>query len=421
MAATRNNPFKLIRGSLTVAACAAIGTAQAGVVRDTEIESAVLMYSEPNRVSALEAVVAAHTLFSGDRTFNVKFVYDALTGASANGSVPGASVQTFTRPSGLGSYQVQPGVTPLDDTFRDARVAVSGDYTHPLNRLTRLTGGVYGSGEHDYASLGGNASLARDFNKKNTTFSAGFSYSRDTVTPEGGRPVPFASMAPAGIEKPRLQGDGSKNVSDLVLGLTQVLDRATLAQLNYSVSAVSGYQTDPYKMISLVDPLTGVAVDQLFEHRPDNRTKHILHGLIKRHLSRDIVDLSYRFMTDDWGIQSHTVDLKYRLELGGEQYLRPHLRFYRQGAADFHAFWLDDGAETPEFATADYRLGDMTAWTFGLQHGRTLDNGNSLTVRLEYYRQSGDASPNAPGDLAGYDLFPTVTAWFAQIGYSFGI
>jgi hypothetical protein len=41
-------------------------------------------------------------------------------------------------------------------------------------------------------------------------------------------------------------------------------------------------------------------------------------------------------------------------------------------------------------------------------------------VRLEYYRQAGDASPgSAVGDLVNFDLVPPLTAVIAQFGYKF--
>jgi len=419
VAATRWRAQRTIRGALS-AACALAGVHDSRV-EAIEIDTAALFYSEPSRVSAFEGVVEGRHDFGGERIATAKFVYDALTGASANGAVPSSTVQTFTRPSGRGEYTVQPGETPLDDTFHDARVALSGNFSFPLNRLTRATVGIYGSGEHDYSSLGGNLSLARDFNKRNTTVNAGVSYSDDSIFPEGGRPEPFASMAPAGRPQPRLSGDGSKQVLDFLAGLTQVLDRSTIAQINYSFSHVSGYQTDPYKLVSVVDPVRGDPVDQVYESRPDARTKHIFFGKVKRHLGRDIVDLSYRFMTDDWNINSHTIDLNYRWMMRPGRYLQPHVRFYHQGAAEFYTRWLENGQALPSHATADYRLGTFDAWTVGGRFGQAINERQSFVARVEYYWQSGDSSPpGAPGELASFDLFPTVDAWIVNVGYSIG-
>jgi hypothetical protein len=419
VAATSSRAKRSIRSTLA-AACAVVGVG-GGAARATEVESAVMLYSEPQRVTALETVLSAEHDFGSGRLGRFKLVFDALTGASANGAAPWTSVQTFTRPSGAGRYRTDAGDTPLDDTFRDSRTAVSAGYAFDLGRLTHVSTGLYGSGEHDYFSLGLNASVARDFDRRNRTLSFGLSYSDDTVSPEGGRPVPFASMADPGDTQPRLDGDGSKQVTDAVLGLTQVIDRATLVQLNYGYSRVDGYQTDPYKLLSVVDA-TGLPTDYVYESRPDARTKHIFHGRLKRHLAHDVIDLGYRFMTDDWGVVSHTLETRYRLDLGGERFLEPHVRWYRQSAADFYARWLDAGAALPANATADYRLGEFRAWTFGLKHGRRIGEDHRLTARIEYYRQFGDGSPpGAPGALADLDLFPSVEAWIVQLGYSFGI
>ena len=42
-----------------------------------------------------------------------------------------------------------------------------------------------------------------------------------------------------------------------MLGLTEVMTRRWLMQLNYSYDAQSGYQNDPYRIISVVDPISG--------------------------------------------------------------------------------------------------------------------------------------------------------------------
>ena len=59
----------------------------------------------------------------------------------------------------------------------------------------------------------------------------------------------------------------------------------TIGQLNYSFSTSSGYLTDPYKLLSVVDPVSGEPVPgsgelalYRFESRPDERTKHSIYG-----------------------------------------------------------------------------------------------------------------------------------------------
>ncbi len=416
VAATSKNIRKAV-----VAACGLIGL-NGAAAQATEVGSALLFYSEPERVTALEAVVQANHLFSNGNGANFKVIYDALTGASANGATPASFTQTFTRPSGEGSFQTPGKETPLDDTFRDSRLAVSGGGSLALNRMTKWNAGLYASGEHDYTSLGFNTSLTRDFNKRNTTLEIRAALFSDSISPEGGRPQPLASMAAAGSYQPRLKGDGSKDVMDLGLGLTQVLSRSTIVHFNYTYSQVSGYQTDPYKLISQVDSVTGDPDDYLYESRPEDRARHVLFGKLNHHLGRDVVSFSYRYLNDDWNIRSHTVDATYRWNYAHEKYLRPHIRWYKQGAADFYRRYLVTGEEMPTTVSADYRLGDMTAWTIGLKHGRKVGGDHDLSIKAEYYLQTGESHPfDAIGVLQDYDLFPNVSALIVQVGYSFDL
>ena len=136
-------------------------------------------------------------------------------------------------------------------------------------------------------------------------------------------------------------------------------------------------------------------------------------------MGRDIIDLSYRYMTDDWSIGSHTVEANYRWMLRPDRFLQPNLRLYRQSAAEFYSRWLLDSQTLPKYVTADYRLGEFDAWTVGLRFGQTVRPGQDFVLRVEYYWQFGDSSPpGAPGALANFDLFPTVDAWIVNAGYS---
>lgn len=429
-----------LRASLATA-CGLLGVA--GVkAQATEVQSGVLGYHEPGRVSAVELLSDVKHEFAGGQVGTIRLVYDALTGSSASGAVPALQkTQTFTSPSGNGSYTTEPGLTPLDNTFHDTRVAVSGGFSLPWGRLTTASLGLYGSFEHDYTSLGANASLAREFNRKNTTVTLRAARFEDTINPEGGVPMAMAAMpAPVpgggdddkGLFDKRADddegSDATKSVTDLGLGLTQVLGRRTVLSLNYTNSRVAGYQTDPYKIVSVVDGVTGAPAPvsgdptrdlYLYESRPDNRVKNAAAAELIRSLGRDVVTLSYRYFDDDWGITSHTGELHYRLNFAKGRYFQPNVRWYHQTEADFYRRWLVEG-EAPDYVSADYRLGDMTAMTYGLKYGTTLKGGQELSLRVEYYAQSGDQPAGAFGDLAELDLFPTVDAWIVNVGYTFG-
>lgn len=426
---------KHIAGALAMATCNLLGQP---VMADTgsgsespwQFDTALLYYGESDRVTAVEGVVAATKDFGDEHIFSGKLVLDGLTGASATGAVPQPYVQTFTRPSGKGEYQIAAGETPLDDTFRDTRVQLSGQWTQPLWRDYRISTGGQVSKEYDYLSLSVNGSLARDFNQRNSTLSLGLSYAFDSIDPEGGRPVAFSRMPlranyasaeafEQAFEATRQRSSDSKNTLDLVLGLTQVINRRTIMQFNYGLSLVDGYMTDPFKMLSVVDE-DGVTQDLLYEQRPDSRVKHNFYWQIKYAMDSGVADLSYRFSTDDWDIQSHTLDSKLRFDLSEHTYIQPHFRYYQQSAAEFYRPYLMASAALPDFASADYRIGEMTAYTLGLKYGILMDEGRELAFRLEYYQQDPkNAGFEAPGVLQELDLYPSVKAVMAQVSYRF--
>lgn len=383
---------KSVRGALALATCSLLGGVSQGVNAapgEWEVDSAVLIYSEGSeRVSAIEPVVSARRALGDDEYVGVRVVVDALTGASPNGAIATDEVQTFTTPSGNSTYTVDPGDTPLDPTFRDTRVAVNGTWEKPLGERLKGVFSANLSGEHDYFSSGISATLARDFNNRNTTLSAGVSLGRDMIQPEGGVPAGLTPM-PAHPQVKETEGSTEdKSVSEFLLGVTQVVSRQTLMQLNFTYGNESGYLTDPYKLLSVTGS-AGNVTGYRYEKRPDKRSRQAVFWRTLHQFTDDVVDLSYRYYWDDWDIRSHTVDLRYRYELGGGHYLQPHLRAYRQSAAEFYHYKLDEGA-IPGTASADYRLGNLSSNTLGLKYGVALGEQKEYALRVEYMNQSDD-------------------------------
>jgi len=419
--------------TIAAATCGLLGAAQPTAVLAADaaawdIDSALFYYGESDgRVQDISAHIDVRYALDEDRKIGGNIAVDTLTGASPSGAVPTNTVQTFTRPSGNGSYQIAAGVAPTDDTFRDTRIAAGANWLQPIGELSRLTLGFTGSTEYDYLHLGLNARFERDFSLRNTTVFGGLAYASDSIDPVGGAPIPFAAMQPAGNNSSKL-GSESKTVLDGMIGVTQILSRRAVLELDYSYSKADGYLNDPYKILSVVDPVSGLPVAgpgtlnrHLYENRPDSRTKQSLYAEYRFALDRDSFALGYRYMTDDWGIASHTLDARYRWNGVGRGYLEPHVRYYVQSAADFYQTYLRNGAALPRYASADYRLADMNALTVGLKYGRKL-GGGEFTARLEYYKQTAEASPGSSvGALAAFDLVPPLSAVLVQFGYRFGL
>lgn len=414
---------------LTTASCALLGsTADVTAEDNWQFDTAIMQYAEVDRVMATEAIIAAKKTFDNDEVLSVKLTIDALTGASPNGAIAQPTPQTFTRPSGKGQYTVKSGDTPLDDTFRDTRVQLTGQWTQPLSNDYTLSVGSNLSKEYDYLSASINGNISKDFNHKNTTLSAGMAYAYDVISPEGDIPNPLSAMVIGDSDEAsfddafnntRVETDESKTTVDLLLGVTQVINRQMIVQFNYSYSTVSGYLTDPFKIVSAVNN-NGEAQTYLYEHRPDERTKHAFFGQTKYHFDSAILDASYRFMRDDWDIDSHTFDFRYLIPLDNGHYIEPHIRLYTQSAAEFYHPFIETGDTTPDFVSADYRMGELDSYTFGLKYGMPMGDGHNLAFRLEYYHQTPKSNgTKAIGVMNDVELYEQVDAIIAQVTYSF--
>ncbi len=394
-----------------------------------QVDSALLVYSEGGgRVTAVEPVVQAKRTDGNDHTWGLKLTLDTLTGASPSGAVAQPTAQTFTSPSGNSQYSVAAGSTPLDTSFKDTRGALALSYERPLDSRHRLSLGGGFSQEYDFTSLNLNAGLSRDFNDKNTTLSLSVAFEQDQLRPVGATPVGLRPTAPR-----ERTGQGTRQVSDLLLGLTQVMNRRWLTQVNLGLGRSSGDHSDPYKLLSVVDGSTGLLTGDRYVHekRPDQRTRTSLFWQNKVHLEHDVVDVGYRYYRDDWGVQAHTLDTRYRWALGdGGHYIEPRWRFHSQTAADFWRGWLVEGSGPGQWnsgnsstslvsASADPRLGAFTAHTLGATVGWPLRGQRELTLRLEAYRQQPKQPTNAPGVLQQLPVAPTLNAVMLTVGYTF--
>jgi hypothetical protein len=434
-------PNGAVQSALMAASCALLSSSparsdtSAPADGDWLVDSALLYYQEDhNRVQAIEPVVSLSKDFGDDRKLALKLTFDSLSGGSPNGALPSNQPQTFSSPSGaslqapsgtpsgrvdeeqehVSLYTVAPGELPLDPTFRDQRAAVNVNWQQRVGEFARLSLGGDLSYEHDFASAAVNAAIARDFNNRNTTLSLGANFEDDRINPIGGAPV-------GGSDYTLLLkgGNEAKTVAGGLLGVTQVLSRRWLAQLNFTYDRSNGYLTDPYKILSMLDT-SGNTTGYRFEIRPDVRTRKSVFLENKVAVGHDdVLDLSLRYMTDDWGIKSRTAELRYRWELGGNMYVEPHVRYYSQSAADFYNLYLNSTDAVPEFMSADARLGKFNAATLGVKFGMELDGGGEFSLRLEGYEQSPQDVPAGFGELQGLDLNPGLKALMLQVGYRF--
>jgi hypothetical protein len=403
---------------------ATVAPTSSGLLEDWSVDSALAYYHENGRVTAVEPVVNLSKVFADGESVDFNATFDALSGASPNGALPSRSSQTFTGPSGKAShsYTIAPGQLPADPNYHDTRFAAGGNWTLPLTRVDNLSVGGKFSVEDDFVSVTADASIAHDFNDKNTTLSFGIYNEFDSIHPIGGAPVAGSDYELA----EKQTGGKTKDGVGVLLGVTQVMTRTWLSEFNLSVDRFKGYLNDPYKITSIIDS-AGNTTGYEFESRPDQRTRKSAYWENRVALSSQLsTALSLRYMSDDWAVRSDTAQLHLRWSWSNrEQYIEPTFRWYRQTAANFYTpFILDSANPSTGFESADSRLAAFHALTYGLKYAHKLPGLGSraeseFSVRAEYYQQTFNEQVPVPASLQGLDLYPGLKAILVQVGWRF--
>ena len=392
-----------------------------------DINAGLLIYTEQDdRVQDISFKSVASRQLNDDDEVSLGFQFDTLTGATPSGAISLEQPQTMTRPSGNDSYTVAPNQLPLDDTFIDTRAALNGSLSRALSTDASYTVGFGVSKEYDYLHLGVNASYARETNNNNTTLTAGLAVSADQIQAVGGTPEPFSLMRQVGVAAAR-NGDQDKTIVDGLISITQIISRRSLFQLNYSLSFAEGYLNDPYKVLTILDADSGEPLASMddgllqyrYESRPDSRIGHNVYAEFKYRFDTGIANLACRIHSDDWGLDSHTFEARYRWLLNDRLFIEPHLRYYTQSAADFYRAWLSAG-DLPEHASSDYRLGSFSGVTLGILYNQKIGQGKSFGISAESYQTSGDdAQRSGPNGVTRTIDYADLTAWIVRLNYKF--
>ncbi len=385
--------MKSIRSKLSLATCSLLSAGNAGaeaIENAWEVDGSYLFYSEEDRVTVNKLIGSAKGYVSNKDTASIKVVFDSMSGATPSGAVIQSNL-SFTGASG-GS-----GVTPTNGSaalsqFDDTRVGVSLDWKHDHTRTLSVNYNGAFSVENDFRSFSAAATANKENDSRSVKYTLGLAGTFDQIFRVGTSLTPDPVTR---VEDQLFLGEGERSTTDIIAGITRIINRRTVGQINLAFGLSNGYHTDPYKIFSIVDD-NGIEWDQYFEGRPSSRTRWSITGNLNHQLypGNNTMHLSYRYYSDDWDVQSHTIDYKHRFQTQGRSYWEPRLRLYTQTAADFYqnSFFHDPSMPStlvlPEFISADYRLDDMSDATIGLTYGINFSRDSDLRTRLEYLYQS---------------------------------
>ena len=390
--------MKSIKNKLRLATCSLLATtgniSAEEIDNAWEVDSSYLYYSEEDRVTVNKLIGTVKGYVSPTNTASIRVVFDTMTGATPSGAVKNNSPQTSTGASGGTGVGGSTSAAPLSQ-FDDTRVGVSLNWLHDHSRTFNIAYNGAFSVENDYQSVSGAITANKETAGRAMKFSLGLAFTYDTIFRTGTRTTPEPITK---VSDDLSRGEGEKVSTDLIAGITGVINQRTAVQVNLAVGRSNGYMTDPYKVFSIVDA-SGIEWDQYYEGRPDSRLKYSITTNLNHQLypGNDNMHLSYRYYTDDWDVKSHTLEYRHRYNFENTNYLEPGLRLYTQSKAEFYnnSFTSDpvNGAPVlPEFLSSDYRLDEMNDVTVGLTFGTNFAGDSDLRVRLEYFYQTFENS-----------------------------
>lgn len=347
-------------------------------------------YQEDNdRIRVVAHYVRAEKDLGVNTTLSVIGLVDTITGSS---------------PTGEPIQDDDPDQVPLE-YLEDERESVVVNLEHKQGDHS-FTFEVSHSDESDYLSQGGTLSYKRELNKNNTTLQAGYSMLDDELTA-------FSLREPE-----------SKTSHDLFFGVTQVVDPSTVVRTNIAYAQESGYLADPYKgVLKSAEILPEFFLPIFFsENRPRFREKWIFFSEVIRDFDKlnASMQASYRYFSDDAGIDSHTFTLEWFQKLSEKVIIKPIYRYYTQSAADFYFYDLDQTDIIPDrdlrgtgpYYSSDHRLSKLETHTYGLKLIWFITDDLEFNVKFNRYEMSGLDGNTHPSAYSDADVFTIGGRWW---------
>ncbi|MBK50921.1 MAG: hypothetical protein CMQ45_00865 [Gammaproteobacteria bacterium] len=224
---------------------------------------------------------------------------------------------------------------------------------------TGNVGGAIGySEENDYRAKYVRMSGSRNFNNDLSTLTMSLSHSDDAIFPSD-------------AERFNRVRDKNKRTSSVAVSWSQILNPVASFQMALSLTDQSGYLSDPYK---------------LQDSRPNNKNQIAFSNSLRYYFidMEGALQGEYRYYRDDFGINSHTLDVSWFQNVTKSLKIVPMLRYYTQSAADFYTNIDDFLKPLSENQSSDYRLSAFGAVSGGLSFVADF-GGWAATLTAERY------------------------------------
>lgn len=216
-----------------------------------------------------------------------------------------------------------------------------------------LSAGYTKSDESDYQAETFFVGISQDFFGDLTNITFGYALGEDEVFQNGNEE--FAEEIRRNIFR---------------TAVSQIVTPNLIVALNYELITDEGFLNNPYRSYRfLTDPLDPSAGFQLAQEvYPATRTSDALGIRYLYHLPwQASTGGSYRYFTDDWGIEAHTVQFSYTHVLYDNWTADFAYRYYQQTGADFYSdLFQVPSQDEKDFRARDKELSDMDNHTLSL-------------------------------------------------------
>lgn len=308
-----------------------------------------------------------------DYSFNLSFGVDSISGASPSfyDSVSGASAASR-------GATTQSNVAYGDIEYDDTRKFVGLSATKRFASRNELLIGFSSSDETDYRSL----ELSSEYlyyldSSKNRSITIGGAYQKNQVL-----------VSCHGNEQCDSSSGASKSfdidIMNAEIGFTQIIDKTSLIKASIFYGLEDGYLGNPYMNI-VRNFSTTPFIDA--ERKPDTRTSYgITFNYAKAINSKLSAITDYRYYSDDWEIDSHTLGLELNYDLDEKWSFGSGIRYYTQSSAKFYSE-NRDFFTSQKYASSDRRMSDLDSMNYKLSADYKLNKKISINMGVDYYDQ----------------------------------
>ena len=308
-------------------------------------------------------------------------------------NIPKDSVRAFSLMLGADAYS-SASTDNIDDNVSSASrqdVRAYGIVGYTKKNLKR--GEVYGarlgfSAEYDYTSFSVGLSYAKSFNDGNSELSLNSQAFFDN----------WQLIYPIELRDQVQLANSQRQSFNFQATFSQVLSRRLQMSLSGELIYMKGLLSPPFHRVYFSDQnLPDI------ERLPDTRLKIPL-GIRLHYFPIDNIVLRsyYRYYSDDFGIDGHTVSLEIPIKLNDVLTIAPFYRYHTQTGSDYFAPFAQH-QRTEAFYTSDFDLSELNSQKFGMgvRYAPIYEIGkvnipfskknlgiNALTFRGAYYTRS---------------------------------